>query len=246
MTLNQDDLDYFDRGKTNNPKFWSRLGGEPNFKDTKVLDVGCGFGSLCIDIAKSGAGKVIGIDINEKFLDFAEENMIKNHPKAKKNVEFICCQISELKEKNFDYIISQNSFEHILNLDEVFSGMESKLKSGGKIYIGFSALYNSPLGHHNLIGTKFPWAHVLFSEETLVKKANKNRTDKISSIQDLGLNQLSYAKYKSLLFNSNLKVIYFNVNVSKNPILKIFSIISRIRSLEEYFTYNLYCILEKI
>ena len=64
------DIDYFKYGKIENKKFWKRLGSKPDFKNKKVLDFGCGHGSLTLDIAALGAQKVIGIDleIKEKIL----------------------------------------------------------------------------------------------------------------------------------------------------------------------------------
>ena len=57
------DIDYFKYGKIENKKFWKRLGSKPDFKNKKVLDFGCGHGSLTLDIVALGAQKVIGIDL---------------------------------------------------------------------------------------------------------------------------------------------------------------------------------------
>ena len=51
--------DYFKRGKVENPKFWSILKGWPSFKGLTVLDIGCGHGSLCVDMVSKGAKKVV-------------------------------------------------------------------------------------------------------------------------------------------------------------------------------------------
>ena len=37
----------------------------------------------------------------------------------------------------------------------------------------------------------------------------------------------------------------FKVNCSDNPILKAFNIIAKIPGFEEFFTHNIYCVLEK-
>jgi len=42
-----------------------------NIKEKKVLDIGCGSGRYCIDMAKLGAKSVVGIDLAEKSIEMA-------------------------------------------------------------------------------------------------------------------------------------------------------------------------------
>jgi ubiquinone/menaquinone biosynthesis C-methylase UbiE len=56
----------------------------PNFKDKRVLDLGCGFGWHCRYAVENGAKSVIGIDISQKMLSEA-----KNKTKCG-NIEYIC------------------------------------------------------------------------------------------------------------------------------------------------------------
>ena len=65
--LTQENINYFNHQKIENKKFWERLGGKPNFEGKKVLDFGCGHGALSIEIAQSGADKVLGVDIEKKL-----------------------------------------------------------------------------------------------------------------------------------------------------------------------------------
>ena len=82
------DLEYFDRGKIENEKFWRRFGYQPDFKDRTILDFGCGHGSLCVDLAKNGARSVNGIDLEDKLLNFANENLKKNYSQFVSKIEF--------------------------------------------------------------------------------------------------------------------------------------------------------------
>ena len=245
MALDPEKLSYFNRGDWDIPKFWGRLGGEPSFSGKKVLEVGCGFGALCISIARADAKKVVAVDINESSIKFAKENLRINHKDVLDRIEFKCIDIARLPDSNFDFIISKNSFEHIIELETVFNEMKKRLKPGGIMYIGFSPLYNSPYGDHRYTRAVIPWGHVFFSEKFLVKRANKVRKDKISSIYGLGLNKWKFADYKKLFYESGLKVSYFKPNNSSRTIARIFSVFRHIKLLEEYFTFNLYCILEK-
>lgn len=45
----------------------------PDFKDKRVLDLGCGFGWHCQYAIEHGAKAVTGVDISEKMLTVAKE-----------------------------------------------------------------------------------------------------------------------------------------------------------------------------
>ena len=87
--LTKDNIDYFNNQKFENKKFWRRLGGKPNFENKKVLDFGCGHGALSIEIANSGAERVVGIDLEKQNIDFANVNLKKNFSLLSEKVEFI-------------------------------------------------------------------------------------------------------------------------------------------------------------
>lgn len=255
MSLDKIDLRYFATGKIENPRFWSRFGGEPSFEGLKVLDVGCGHGSLCVDIASKGAKRVVGVDPNKRknypkrdpgpIVEFAKENVLRNYPQFRDIIDFQCCEIADLSEFEFDIILSKSSFEHILGVDAVFAEMKKRLKIGGKMYIGFGPLYNSPYGDHKRTRALLPWGHLIFPEPFLIKRANKYLRNKVASIYELGINKLSLAKYKTIFYNSGLDILYFRVNAGDTLLLKLSSLVRRIPFLEEFFSHNLYCILEK-
>jgi len=245
IELLQADVEYSKRGRCENPKFWSRLGGKPLLRGKTVCEVGCGHGSLCIDIALSGAKKIVALDINSRLIDFAKENLRRNYPQLTNIIEFKNIDLKDYHEYVFDYIISKNSFEHIINLDRMLIEMKRCLKLGGIIYTGFGPLYNSPFGDHGMTKAIIPWGHLLIKESILINMLNRNLKNKINSIYDLGLNKMSLANYQRVFQESGLSIIYFRINQSSNIISKLFSIIRRIPFLEEYFSHNIYCILKK-
>ena len=76
-------------------------------KNSKVLDVGCGAGTLSYSIAKK-AQKVIGIDISKSKINRAKARY------SKENIEFIQADILQYEfDEKFDYIILSNILEHI-------------------------------------------------------------------------------------------------------------------------------------
>ena len=60
MEFKQVDIDNFKRGGRENPIFWSRFRESTRLAGATVLDVGSGWGRLCVDIAQAGAVRVIG------------------------------------------------------------------------------------------------------------------------------------------------------------------------------------------
>ena len=79
-------------------------------QNQKILDIGCGWGSLAIDIAKSAQCEVTGITLSENQFNYcvkkAKEQNLENQ------VTFKLIDYRELNEK-FDRIVSIGMFEHV-------------------------------------------------------------------------------------------------------------------------------------
>ena len=244
--LSNENLEYFSRGEKENKKFWDRLGGKPNLSDKNVLDFGSGHGSMCIDVAKAGAKKVVGIDIEKKNVIFSNKNLEKNFPEYKKNTRFENVNLLTWKsDEKFDVIFSKDTFEHTLDINKVLEEMKNRLNDHGKIYLGFGPLYNFYNGDHGRTEAMLPWFHIIFSENFLLKRLNKKRKINIGSVEELGLNKYSFKKYEETIKNSGLEIKYYKVNCTNNPIAIIFRIIRKIRFLREFCTFNIYCVLQK-
>lgn len=78
-------------------------------KNSKVLDIGCGIGSLTYDIAKK-ARKVIGIDINRDFIKIAKSKF------NRVNIKYLIGDATKYEfQDHYDYVILSNIFEHVKN-----------------------------------------------------------------------------------------------------------------------------------
>ena len=259
MELRQVDIDKFNKGReSDNPRFWSRFSEKPDLTGATVLDVGCGWGSLCVDMALAGAQKVVGLDLKSELIDFANENLKQSYPELTKIVEFKDIDLKYYYDDVlFDFIVSKDTFEHIIDLAEMLSKMKKRLKPGGRVYAGFGPLYTSPYGDHDRRRTAFrswrlwgrllaliPWGHLLM-ESTLIEMSRRYRGRKINSVYDLGLNRMSVSDFRRVFRESGLSIIDFRVNQSNSIQSKVFSLLRRIPFLEDYCTHNIYCILEK-
>ena len=104
-----------------------KLNLKPN---QKVLDIGSGWGSLAIEIAKKTQCQVLGITLSESQFEYSKK-------KAKQmnmgnQVEFRLCDYREVKER-FNRIISVGMFEHVGRkfYRTFFNKMQSILKDDG-------------------------------------------------------------------------------------------------------------------
>lgn len=100
----------------------------PEFKDKRVLDLGCGFGWHCQYAIEHGARTVTGVDISEKMLTIAKE-------KTNKNISYICRAIEDISfnENSFDIVISSLAFHYIKSFEEIIKKVSQCLVHGGDL-----------------------------------------------------------------------------------------------------------------
>ena len=101
----------------------------PDFKDKRVLDLGCGYGWHCIYAMEHGASSVVGVDISHKMLEVAKE---KTHFPQ---VEYKCCAIEDVEfpEESFDVILSSLAFHYVADYEILVKKIYRILKSGGNL-----------------------------------------------------------------------------------------------------------------
>ena len=88
-----------------------------------VLDIGCGNGFLTSDVAKCTSGRVVGIDINEKNLEFA-----RSHYRAD-NIEFMLGDVNTgIEGSHFDVVIMSNVLEHLPDRAEFVRRLREKVE----------------------------------------------------------------------------------------------------------------------
>ena len=127
-----------------------KLNLKPN---QKVLDIGSGWGSLAIDIAKKSKCQVIGITLSENQLKYSHDNAKEMN--VDNQVQFKMMVYRDIKEK-FDRIVSVGMFEHVGRkyYRTFFKQIKKVLKSDGLALLHTIGSVEGPRSPHPWI-TKY-------------------------------------------------------------------------------------------
>ena len=118
-------------------------------ESVSVLDIGCGWGGLAIELAKQGAVEVKGISLSQEQLAMARQRAEEAGVAGQARFDF--CDYRDL-EGEFDRIVSVGMFEHVgpASYDSYFRAIEKHLAPDG------IAVVHS-IGRMAPPGAKDPW-----------------------------------------------------------------------------------------
>jgi len=238
---------YIQRRQQHIDRFWRRVGGRPPMTGKTVLELGCGYGELAIDMAHHGA-TILGVDINADIIAYGQGLLAKEAPEVRQAVTLRVADCRELPaDQTYDLIISRDTLEHVQELEEVIADVARRLRPGGLFLVGFGPLYNSPYGGHWRMRMLIPWGHLMFPEPLVVWWANRFRPpgERVTSIKAMGLNQRSLADYERVLQGVGLSVQYWQVNHGERKLSRLFAWLSRCRPLRELFAHDVHAVLRK-
>ncbi|HEX2087539.1 MAG TPA: class I SAM-dependent methyltransferase [Solirubrobacteraceae bacterium] len=221
-------------------RFLERLPAPVPLEGADVLDVGCGTGNLCVLAVRRGARSATGVDYNPLEIDLGRRMIAAETPDAAERVELVVgADLSPLGDRDFDVIVSKDSFEHYQQPEEMFAAMEGRLRPGGHLAIGFGPLWNAPYGPH--LDTRLPWVHHLFPERLLLEEWNALRPGKHATrLEDTGVNRMTLARFERMVEATRLTRVGYARNVSDHPAVRAMDALSRVRPLRELMVTNVY------
>lgn len=240
---------YFDKRYGGLKFFFDRFPHPIDFNGKRVLDFGCGHGALTMAAAEAGAADVLGVDVNEELVEFAKRNQQEHFAHTLENLRFEYLDVLTADLQDYDLVISEATFEHVIDLDTYLAKIRSILKPGGRLYTGYSPLYNAPWGDHDRLKAPFakyfPWMHLLLPQSWLLKRLSAKSGKRYTSLEDLGLNGMSFAEHRKSLYNADMDVVFFGVNNQKRFAMKCLEPLRMIWPLREMLSISIYAILEK-
>lgn len=238
-----------------------------------IADFCCGGGGKSVSFAKLGAAKVVGLDINQIFIEQAKK--IARAKNVEDRTEFLLENVcaTTLPSNQFDGVIFSDAIDHIDKPKKAIEEALRILKPGGFIFVNFESYY-FPWGHHLLDAVRIPWIHLFTTESfriKLYKALIANLPDEKERLQfRLGydergrerityLNHLTIRKFQKILENFMVGRQHRNIRhpARKIPAIKIlashkvplrrkpFQILGKIPFLKEFFSSTHVWVLEK-
>jgi SAM-dependent methyltransferase len=172
--------------------FFGRIAGKT------VIDFGCGEGDDAVEIAQSGARRVIGFEIREELLETARKKALAAGVSE-------TCSFASSTEELADIVISLDAFEHFADPAEILRIMAALLRPAGEAFISFGPPWHHPLGGHGF--SVFPWAHLIFSEKALMRWRSTFKTDGATRFSEVagGLNQMTIRRFLEFVAGSGFE-----------------------------------------
>ena len=209
------------------PEIWDEIAGKV------VIDFGCGVGNESVEMACHGAKRVIGIDLRESALAEARRAA------ERAGVAHLCHFATHTRERA-DLIFSIDSFEHFDDPATILSLMRGLVKDDGRVIIEFGPPWYHPLGGH--LFSVFPWAHLVFSENCLIRWRADFKTDGATRFHEVegGLNQMTVREFQQLVRQSEFRLAKFETV----PIRKLKYLVTPLT--REFFTATVRCRLAPV
>ncbi len=196
------------------PSFFDHIRGKT------VIDFGCGTGAEAIEMAESGARRVLGIDIRESFLVTARARAAAHGVAGR-------CEFMTTPDERADVVVSLDSFEHFADPDLILRVMNDYLAPGGKVIATFGPTWYHPLGGH--LFSVFPWAHLLFTEKALLRWRKAFHPQQTArTFEECGLNKMTIRRFTRIVARSPFRFEQFEARpirglpLLSNPVTREF------------------------
>ncbi len=178
-------------------------------QDMKVLDIGCGWGGMAIEIAKSTGAEVKGITLSENQFKTASERAQKEGLNDK--VKF-ALQDYRKENENYDRIVSVGMFEHV-----GVKYFKTYLKKANDILKNNGVFLLHTIGQRGVPTATSPWIRKYIFPGGYIPSLSEimKETQKLNiNVTDVEVLRLHYAH--------TLSHWYKNVLENKDKIIKMF------------------------
>ncbi|CAA0823147.1 Cyclopropane-fatty-acyl-phospholipid synthase [Striga hermonthica] len=200
-------------------------------KEHHVLEIGCGWGSLAIEIVKRTGCKYTGITLSEKQLQYAELRV--KEAGLQDQIEFLLCDYRQLPEGcKYDRIISCEMLEAVGHeyMEEFFRCCETALADNGLFVLQFISIADEKYDEYRLSQGFikeyiFPGGCLPSLSRVTSAMATASRLS-VSHLEDIGIH-----------YYQTLRCWRENLLINQNKILALGFDDKFMRTWEYYFDY---------
>ncbi|EKD70997.1 MAG: Menaquinone biosynthesis methyltransferase related protein [uncultured bacterium] len=108
----------------------------------KILDIGCGGGHLCCELAQNGYN-VLGIDQSRVMIEEAEKNRLGLSQHAKDRLNFQFNSLNDIQVDTFDVLTALGLIGYLPNDEQLFKKANMLLRNNGYLIVSFrNRLFN--------------------------------------------------------------------------------------------------------
>lgn len=237
---------YGEAGPPEAEAFFRRMPGWLDLRGKSVLDIGCGLGAVCIEAARRGARRVLGVDTGRPGIEYARWRLRQERESAPIEFRVYDGDPDQIGGERFEVVISKDSFERyhlrppVHDFEAMAERIADRLTAGGLLATRLGPLWKAPYGGH--IDSWLPWAHLLFPEEVIFDRYRETRPGKTARTFDegVGVNRLTLSRFRAVMEATRLERLHFATNVGESRAIATMRRLSRLPGLEEFFTQNVY------
>jgi SAM-dependent methyltransferase len=185
-----------------------------------VLDVGCGYGDLCVWLVEHGAAEGYGVDVDPLRVEAAQRLAVQRG--VQDRVTLACADFvgHYQPDTQFDLVLSLDAFEHIPDPLACLRKIYSLLKPGGVLATLFGPLWYSPYGAHMWGFTPVPWIHLLFPESVVLRvRAECFRPDDpVKRYEEIvgSLSRMTVGRFRGYALAAGFRPRVFRLNPDKD------------------------------
>jgi len=117
-------------------RFYAEKLKNRGFCEGRIIDVGCGFGEMCMVLAEEIPGcEVVGVDLSEPLLNYARDSVNKESIKGRVKFEIGNVEKMSFENDSFDVAFNVNMIHWVGDPVSMLNEIERILKPDGCLFV---------------------------------------------------------------------------------------------------------------
>ena len=210
-----------------------------------VATVGRGAGDVAIELARSGASRVVALDMAARRLELSKIALEEESGALPVEAFPYPEGLSAAGDRRFDVVVAVDAFRKYRaapgarHVEERTAELAALLAPGGKLAVALGPSWKAPFGGG--IQSRLPWAHLIFPEEVIFAEHRRARPgNRAQTFNDIGVNRITLERFLSAMSATGLACSHLETNVGDRRAVAVARQLSRIPALREHFAQNVF------